>query len=194
MKKFRCLVISSVIFFLFFSSYHSYAQGDTIHFGGSIYARISDAVTRDQVGRADSFLEPHVPLKFQLKEMQVNIRAVRDFRKRYAQISDVIWTGSSEGFNARFVEDSLFTTVYYSPSGRWKHVIKRYREAQLLKSVRARVKSVYYDFSIMLVYEIQWHLAAEPVHYVHLRWGQQYKVVAVGSELTEIQSFQLQKK
>ena len=132
--------------------------------------------------------------KFLLKENQVNIKAVRDFRKRYAHIAEATWTGFEEGFNVRFTENEVFTTVSYSPAGRWMRSIKRYREPQLPKAIRARVKSVYYDFAILLVYEIQWELTQEPVHYVHLRWGQEYKVIAVGADMVELQHFRLQKK
>ena len=72
--------------------------------------------------------------------------------------------------------------------------MKRYLEPQLPKEIRSRVKSIYYDYTILLISEMQWELTQEPVYFVHMQSGYSYKIVAVASEITEVQSFKLQKK
>jgi hypothetical protein len=195
METLKCLVTPLVLTLtLLFSGDRINAQGDTILFEGNMYARLHEPDGAGNAGKTDHFTQPDIPLKFRLKEYQVNIRAVRDFKKRNPEVSDAIWTGSDKGFNARFLEDEAYTTITYSQAGRWKQSMKRYSEPRLPKEIRSRVKSIYYDYAILMVSEMQWDLTQEPVYYVHMQSGYNYKIVAVASEITEVQSFQLQKR
>ena len=190
----RLFNFSFLLVFFVFSGHLSFSQSDTLFFKGNMYTRVDPpASTYDHVPA--EIPEASVISDSKVKETHVDIRAVRDFRKHYPTISDPVWISSPKGYVARFFEDNIQTSVTYSPSGKWQNSIKRYEEASLPKDIRKRIKPVYYDYLIVIVYEIQWDKLQEPVFYIHLQDEITYKIVEVScDDMREVQSFQMQKK
>lgn len=110
----------------------------------------------------------------------INIRAIRDFVSRQENATDVAWFKVKDGFVVRFVSDSIYARSAYRPNGVWVYTIRQYEEKKMLKEVRHAVKSVYYDYSITLVEQIE--TPDEPVKYlVHLQDAKSWKNVLVSN-------------
>jgi hypothetical protein len=192
MQKIKCfsITLSVFIFFLVVTN-NAHAQPDTIRMNGQVYARLMTAIP--DLGASDPYA-PVLPEK-RLSESNIHIRAVRDFKKKYSNAVDETWLAASRGFTVRFVEDAVLTTVRYKSNGDWIHTVKRYHEPKLAKDIRATVKPVYYDYSILVIYELVDPYTKEPEYYLHMKQHQLYKVVKVANgEMEEVQSFLLQKK
>ncbi|HXL55572.1 MAG TPA: hypothetical protein VN958_04895 [Chitinophagaceae bacterium] len=85
----------------------------------------------------------------------VNEKAVKDFTKSFKNISGEQWYKVSDGFIASFKENGIETKVAYDQKGRWHCTVRTSNESQLPSDVRDLVKSRYYDFKILVVYEIK---------------------------------------
>jgi hypothetical protein len=84
----------------------------------------------------------------------VNTRAMRDFVSRYRQVPDVAWHKNNGGDVAVFYSDSVQHRVVYNPHGYLQFVMKYYDERQMDRSLRATVRSNYYDYKIYIIQEI----------------------------------------
>jgi hypothetical protein len=186
--------LSLLLAFFVFTSHLAYSQADTLFFKGNVYTRVEPPANTYEHISAE-VPEVSDALDFKVKETHVDIRAVRDFRKYYPKISDPVWISSPKGYLAKFYEDNILNSVTYSPSGKWLNSIKRYDEASLPKDIRKRIKPVYYDYLIVIVYEIRWDKQQDPVFYIHLQDEVNYKIVEVSSDdMREVQSFKMQKR
>jgi hypothetical protein len=84
----------------------------------------------------------------------INIRAMRDFTHSFKNAENIQWSKIKDGLMVRFTENTIVTKVYYGSNGNQLCSIRSYEEVNLPKDIRARVKSVFYDFSIAWVNEI----------------------------------------
>lgn len=94
----------------------------------------------------------------------IPIKAVRSFKTTWQNVDNESWYKVPDGFRARFTRDSALFLVTYSKRGNWLSTMRQYDETLLDRDVRSEVKSIYYDYSIMLVEEIQ--LPMKPLTYV----------------------------
>jgi hypothetical protein len=85
----------------------------------------------------------------------VNKKAANDFKDRFGSPSGTRWFSDKDGFTSYFKVDGFTDKVCYDKKGNWKYSTIFYGESKLPKEVRAEVKSVYYDMSILQVEEIQ---------------------------------------
>ncbi len=85
----------------------------------------------------------------------VNVRAMRDFVGRYGEAENVKWHNSNGNFIAVFIRDSVQYRVNYTSRGDLSFIMKYYEEKQMARNIRAQVKSVYYDYKIYIVQEIE---------------------------------------
>src|ERR1044071_3920937 len=84
----------------------------------------------------------------------VNIKAAKDFERQFKNVSNAKWYKTPEAFVADFTENEIETKVIYDLKGNWHCMLRTYGEQKLPFDVRDQVKSKYYDFEIMVVYEI----------------------------------------
>jgi hypothetical protein len=84
----------------------------------------------------------------------INTRAMRDFVSRFNNVTDEVWHKSKDYYIAVFIRDSVHYRVMYSSRGDLSFIMKYYEEPKLDRDVRAQVKSVYYDYQIFIVQEI----------------------------------------
>lgn len=108
----------------------------------------------------------------------IHIRAVRHFRQSYKHIENETWFSMPDGYRARFVENGVKCEVTYDKNGLWVYTIRKYTEDKLAKDVRAQVKTVYYDYSIVLVEEIIRPLKPL-VHVIHLEDAQSFRNIQI---------------
>ena len=94
----------------------------------------------------------------------IPIKAVRSFKQSFKHIDNETWFAIPNGYCARFVENGIRHDVTYGKNGNWLHTIRQYKEDQFPRDIRAQVKSIYYDYSIILVEEIERPL--KPLVYV----------------------------
>jgi hypothetical protein len=97
----------------------------------------------------------------------VHTKAARNFAKRFKTATDVTWFEAADGYRAQFETSGRKTWVDYDKKGNWVHTIRIYGEKELPSDVRSQVKSVYYDYAMKLVHEIE--LPVDGLYYiVHL--------------------------
>ncbi len=69
---------------------------------------------------------------------------------------------------------------YYDKKGRWLYSIAQYDETKMQKTVRASVKSIYYDYSTTVVKEVNTKRnQQEPLYFVHLKYYNSFKTIKV---------------
>jgi hypothetical protein len=124
---------------------------------------------------------------------KANSRAMNNFKKSFADGPDVNWFTEKEVISATMNRDGKRIHVVYDLKGRWLHTISSYDESKLTKDLRARVKSVYYDYKITLVQEIQ---EGQLTFYViHLEDETSYKQIGLyEGEMNVIKEFNKQTK
>src|SRR6476660_6637550 len=85
----------------------------------------------------------------------VNTKALKDFNKSFKNISSEQWYKVTDGFIASFKENQIETKVAYDQKGKWHCTVRTLDENQLPSDVRDLVKSKYYDYKILVSYEIR---------------------------------------
>gem|GEM_PF-360407 len=85
----------------------------------------------------------------------VKARALTDFQVRFNDASEVKWFSDNNGFTSYFTKDGYNDRAFYSKNGRWMFSVIYQTEHQLPKDIRAEIKSVYYDWNITVVEEVQ---------------------------------------
>src|SRR5687768_8018441 len=191
MQKIKCFSITLSVFVLFFAvAGPAHAQSDTIRLRGNVYAQLVLKIPGYSISDlSKSVVDPEA----RMEESSIHIRAVRDFKKRYKHAVNEIWLPSTNGFAVRFNENAISTTVRYTNAGNWIHTIKRYHEPDLAREIRALIKPVYYDYSIVVIYELIERHSVGPVYFVHLKENRNYKIVRLSDgEMHVVQSFRLQ--
>jgi hypothetical protein len=85
----------------------------------------------------------------------IPVKAYRHFKKTFAGVSGEQWSVTSNGFMSVFTIDGAVSRVFYNNKGNWLFTIECYGESKLPADARAILKSVYPDYSILTVEEIQ---------------------------------------
>jgi hypothetical protein len=97
---------------------------------------------------------------------KVSTRAIKDFQNRFGVTANEKWYKVPDGFVSYFTLDGSTHRVFYDKKGRWQYTLRYYKEDKLPANIRASVRSIYYDYAITLVQEIQ--SANSPVYIVHI--------------------------
>jgi hypothetical protein len=116
-----------------------------------------------------------------LNRNEINIWAARDFLVRFEKIDNAVWFPTSKGgFEAYFIQDGYGNRVIYDKKGGWQLSLINYNEDKLPRDIRTAVKSIYFDFDIVLIEEVQ---TIEGVEYiVYLEDKSSIKIVKVDKE------------
>ncbi len=85
----------------------------------------------------------------------INIKAVRNFIRLFENVTNKKWYTVSDGYFASFTKDEVETKVAFDAKGNWHCTLTTYNENQMPHDIRDMVKSRYYDFNIMVAYEIR---------------------------------------
>jgi hypothetical protein len=106
----------------------------------------------------------------------INIRAMRDFVKRYSNVTDEKWHKSNNNYVAVFFRDSTQYRVIYSSRGELCYIMKYYEEPQMARDIRGQVKSIYYDYKIFIIQEID-SPDSPPVYIINLQGADDWKKI-----------------
>ena len=90
-----------------------------------------------------------------IRHYAVNMNSIRDFIKRYTDKKGEEWHQVNNGLIANFVENGIETKVVYDKKGAWSCTMRTLDETQLPFDVRDIAKSKYYDFNIVIAFEIE---------------------------------------
>jgi hypothetical protein len=85
----------------------------------------------------------------------VKMKALRDFARSFKHVTNEKWYEVEDGFFAHFNDNGIETKVAYDKNGVWHCTIRILNETELPFNVRDIVKSKYYDFKILVTYEIK---------------------------------------
>jgi hypothetical protein len=142
MKKiFLTSVITSVV--ILSSTAFGFSQSDNKEFAYQS-AKIEDNIAK--------FIS--LDAASELSSNEVNVKAVKNFTKQFGTNNTAKWYQTSDAFVAGFVENGIETKAIYDLKGNWHSMLRTYSEDKMPFDVRDLVKSTYYDYNIMVVYEI----------------------------------------
>jgi hypothetical protein len=86
---------------------------------------------------------------------EVSMKVLQSFYRTYGDIPNVRWFKSANGFAASFKLKGISNTVYYKRGGWVDASIHYYFEEQLAAPVKSRVNSLFANYSISNVTEVQ---------------------------------------
>jgi len=116
-----------------------------------------------------------------LTRNEVDIRVVRDFVNRFDKVENVLWFAIPKGgYEAYFVRDGYGDRVIYDKGGGWQQSLITYDEYKCPRDIRAAVRSLFFDFDIFLVEEVD---NIEGVEYIfYLQDKSTIRIVRVSKE------------
>lgn len=115
----------------------------------------------------------------------IPIKAVRGFKSSWQHINNETWYQIPDGHRARFAENGVLHLVTYNKKGKWLHTLRQYDESKLDREIRAQVKSVYYDYSIILIEEIEQSMKPR-TYIIHMEDKVSFKNVKVCDREMEV--------
>jgi hypothetical protein len=80
---------------------------------------------------------------------------MRDFSRSFKNAPEPKWFKTDKGYFASFSENGKNTKIVYDNRGQRTYIIISYPEAKLNRQVRSRVKSVYFDATIIGVHQFE---------------------------------------
>ena len=107
----------------------------------------------------------------------IPVKAHRHFKKMFAGVSGEQWSVTSSGFMSAFAIDGAVSRVFYDNKGNWLFTIDCYDESKLPADTRAILKSVYPDYSILTVEEIQ--MPERIIYQVDITCNKNWKTVRI---------------
>ena len=119
----------------------------------------------------------------QLENVGLSVDELKDFQERYNNIKNAMWFSDQNGFESYFVQNGFGNRVYYGKKGHWLYSLILHTEHELPSDVRASIKSIYFDFAITLVEEVQTNYGV--FYIVNLEDKSNIKILKV-SDLGEI--------
>jgi len=117
----------------------------------------------------------------------ISTKALKDFKKSYKNASDEKWAKSANGITAQFTSNGIANIVYYDKKGNWEASLKNYSEDKFDRSVRAIVKSKYYDYKITQVQEVETAATlGTPTYMVHIEGDNDFKIIRVSEGAMDV--------
>jgi hypothetical protein len=183
MKKFFCTLLIGLTYYAGYSMcQYPFDSAQPVYFtdAKSFPASIRSLVLPENADLTDVYV-PDIK--------DVNARAVKDFRQRFNDARNVLWFSNGNGFISYFIQNGYGDRAFYNKNGLWQYSLIFYGEDKLPRDIRAAVKSVYFDYDITMVEEVQ---SNEGMAYIfHLEDRQNIKIlkVKVDGEMEVIQDF-----
>jgi hypothetical protein len=155
-------------------SHCAYAQ-DAEHPVAFNNVSFKSSVRNMAVLESPAFMGTYIP-----DATKVNTKAIKDFQARFNTANNTMWFEDKAGFVSYFIQNGYGDRAFYDKKGHWEYSLIFYSEDKLPHDVRAAVKSVYYDFAITLVEEVQTTDAL--VYVVHLEDKSDIKIVKINRD------------
>ena len=96
--------------------------------------------------------EPVMPQR--LGYVSIDPKAMRDFKKNFANVNNEIWAKNRNGYMALFTSDGIRFKVEYDDKGNRSATQKSYSEEKLQPDIRAAIKRVYFNYTINWITEL----------------------------------------
>jgi len=85
----------------------------------------------------------------------ISIKAVRDFKKTFKNITNENWYTMPDGYRVNFTDEGMRSRLDYDKKGNWLHSIRYYDEKKLSAELRRLIVSSYLDYNIRSVEEVK---------------------------------------
>lgn len=112
-----------------------------------------------------------------LESKYINFKANKDFKERYSGATETKWYAIKDGYLSYFKLDGFSNRVFYNRKGEWQASLIILDEAGLPKDIRATVKSVYYDYQIRFVEDVE--TVEGGVYMIHVENNSLIKILRV---------------
>jgi hypothetical protein len=107
----------------------------------------------------------------------INAKATKDFRTRFANTGNAMWFSDAEGFVSYFIKDGYEDRAFYDKKGRLIYSQIFYGENKLSRDIKVLVRSFYSEFAIYGVEEVQ--TTDDLVYIIHLEDKSRIRIVKV---------------
>ncbi len=107
----------------------------------------------------------------------ISLKAVRDFKSRFAAATDEKWFNVTGGYMTYFKLNGFSNRVFYDKKGRWQSSLTCSGEDGLPRDLRAIVKSTYFDFAITQVEDVE--TIENGVYLVYLEDKSSIKIIRI---------------
>lgn len=87
--------------------------------------------------------------------VEVSTTILKHFYQEYGEMADAKWSASANGFMVCFRNNNMLNTIYYRRNGAVEATIHAYEAAQLATPVRRQVQSLFPNYEIGHVDEVQ---------------------------------------
>ena len=114
----------------------------------------------------------------------ISMIALRDFAKSFKNVTNEKWYKVSDGFMASFNDNGIETKVAYDRKGVFHCILRTMNESQVPSDIRAIVKSKYYDYKILVAYEITHD--SDPVYIFKIEDSKTLKMLRIANEEIEV--------
>src|ERR1700754_269532 len=110
----------------------------------------------------------------------LNIKAEKDFRKRFAATEGEQWFDYRNGYAAVFTSGDVRFRVEYDSKGNWNGTEKDYIGSKLDRDIKRIVKQVYFDYDIAYVKEFMVPgMFGIPVYVITIEDESSFKTISV---------------
>ena len=116
---------------------------------------------------------------------EVGIKMVRDFAQSFKNAENVRWYKIPGGTVVYFSDKGTEKRSSYDGRGHWLYTISSYTEEHLPKRLVSQVRSIYYDFSINSITEI--NTDGKIIYMVYLEGKDKWKTIRLsGDDMEEV--------
>lgn len=114
----------------------------------------------------------------------VSNEVIKKFTKQYGNCTSATWTKDNMGFVVWFTSNGIQNRVFLTKHGNYQGSIRYYTEKDLDAAIRHQIKSMYYDFAITAVQEVQY--GSETVYLVTIADATTLKVLRVKANQLDV--------
>ena len=115
-------------------------------------------------------------------------KALKNFKRSHPDVTNESWSSTNGYFFVKFKEGDVYNKIVYTRDGRLDYALKMYRENSLPYTIRAVVKSAYYDYKIVDVQELQ--LKNKIIFLIKITDANTWKTIRVSNgDLEEIENY-----
>jgi hypothetical protein len=126
-----------------------------------------------------------------LDESNVNIRAVRSFRKSYPSAHDAKWSETGGTYFVSFLNEGIRQKIAFQKTGEMDYSLKIFSRQQVPASILKTMKLNYYDYQVTGAQELK--LGSKAILFVQLSAGKNWKTVRIeDGQIEEIQNLREQ--
>lgn len=119
-----------------------------------------------------------------LDEAGMPVKSARTFWRMYGETKNEKWYSLPGGSLAQFETGGIAYRVVFDKKENWVYTLKQYKEKELPVQVRAMVKSVYYDYPITWVKEV--NQSQYIVYLIHIENDREWKTILVAEDEMEV--------